>query len=118
LAILCGYNNFVRIKPQISFQPKSLYLFHYRVNKYFDQIKAYIKEEDNPETRLLMFIYKSFQRVRQLICFFPQPASCQISRLSRIQFPLDEASSIDLPDTPKISLAIEASLMLASSNTF
>ena len=47
-----------------------LELFHYRVNKYFDQIKAYIKEEDNPETRLLMFIYKSSRILKQNEDFF------------------------------------------------
>jgi AcrR family transcriptional regulator len=36
-----------------------LELFHYRVNKYFDQLKDYIKEEKSPDIRLRMFINKS-----------------------------------------------------------
>ena len=36
-----------------------LELFFYRVNKYFDQMKAYIKKEDSPEDRLRTLVHKA-----------------------------------------------------------
>jgi len=36
-----------------------LELFHYRVNRYFEQIKSHITKEHTPEERLRMFIRKS-----------------------------------------------------------
>ena len=47
-----------------------LELFHYRVNKYFDQLKDYIKEEKSPELRLRMFINKSSQFLKENEDFF------------------------------------------------
>ena len=47
-----------------------LELFHYRVSKYFDQLKAYIKEEKNPEKRLRIFINKSSQFLKENEDFF------------------------------------------------
>ena len=47
-----------------------LELFHYRVNKYFDQLKDYIKEEKSPDIRLRMFIDKSSQFLKENEDFF------------------------------------------------
>ena len=47
-----------------------LELFHYRVNKYFDQLKDYIKEEKSPDMRLRMFINKSSEFLRKNEDFF------------------------------------------------
>ena len=47
-----------------------LELFHYRVNKYFDQLKDYIKEEKSPDIRLRMFINKSSQFLKENEDFF------------------------------------------------
>ena len=47
-----------------------LELFHYRVNKYFDQLKDYIKEEKSPDMRLRMFINKSSEFLRENEDFF------------------------------------------------
>ena len=47
-----------------------LELFHYRMKKYFDQLKAYIKEEPSPENQLRMFITKSSQILKDNEDFF------------------------------------------------
>lgn len=47
-----------------------LELFHYRVNKYFDQIKTYIQEGRSPDERLRMFINKSSQFLKENEDFF------------------------------------------------
>lgn len=47
-----------------------LELFHYRVNRYFDQIKAYIQEGQSPDERLRMFINKSSQFLKENEDFF------------------------------------------------
>lgn len=47
-----------------------LELFHYRVNKYFNQLKNYIKEEKSPDIRLRMFINKSSQFLKENEDFF------------------------------------------------
>ena len=47
-----------------------LELFHYRVNKYFDQIKTHIQEGHSPDERLRMFISKSSQFLKENEDFF------------------------------------------------
>ena len=47
-----------------------LELFHYSVNKYFSQLKDYIKEEKSPDIRLRMFINKSSQFLKENEDFF------------------------------------------------
>jgi AcrR family transcriptional regulator len=45
-------------------------LFHFRVNKYFKQLTAYIQEEDNPTERIRMLAKKSGQILRENEDFF------------------------------------------------
>jgi len=47
-----------------------LELFHYRVGRYFEQIKRYIAEEQHPDARLKMFINKSSQILKENEDFF------------------------------------------------
>lgn len=47
-----------------------LELFHYRVGKYFDQIKALIREVDDPEKRLRLFIDRSIRIFKENEDFF------------------------------------------------
>jgi len=47
-----------------------LELFHYRVNKYFDQLKNYIKEEKRPEMCLRILVNKSSQILKENEDFF------------------------------------------------
>ena len=47
-----------------------LELFHYRVNKYFEQLKFLIKDIDDPEKRLRLFISKSIDIFRKNEDFF------------------------------------------------
>lgn len=47
-----------------------LELFHYRVSRYFDQIKEIIKQIDEPEERLRLFISKSIDIFRENDDFF------------------------------------------------
>ena len=47
-----------------------LELFHYRVKKYFYQLKEYIKEEKSPDMQLRMFISKSSQFLKENEDFF------------------------------------------------
>jgi len=47
-----------------------LELFHYSVNKYFSQLKDYIREEKSPDILLRMFINKSSQFLKENEDFF------------------------------------------------
>jgi len=47
-----------------------LELFHYRVSRYFDQIKDIIKQIDDPEERLRLFMSKSIDIFRENDDFF------------------------------------------------
>ncbi len=47
-----------------------LELFHYRVKRYYDQIKAFINELEDPEERLRMFIDKSIHIFKENDDFF------------------------------------------------
>ncbi len=47
-----------------------LELFHYRVGKYFDQIKALIRGVDDPEERLRLFIDRSIRIFKENEDFF------------------------------------------------
>lgn len=47
-----------------------LELFHYRVHKFFNQLKVYIQKESDPEKRLRMFITRASQILKTNSDFF------------------------------------------------